>query len=57
MTNLKRHDKKVLEQHFARLGRKGGKARAATLTPERRSEIATKASAAAAAKRSAKKPA
>lgn len=57
MANLKKHDKNVLAQHYARLGRLGGKARAKALTPERRREIAAKANQAAATKRGGKPPA
>lgn len=41
----------IIREHFAALGRLGGAARAAKLSPERRKAIATKAS--KAAKRSA----
>jgi hypothetical protein len=48
-------NKQDISKLFSDLGRKGGKARAKSLTPERRREIATKASKAAAKKRSEKK--
>lgn len=35
--------KKELREYMAKLGKKGGKARALSLTPERRSEIARNA--------------
>lgn len=38
-------DRDALSSAAAELGRKGGKARAASMTPERRSEIAKKAAA------------
>jgi hypothetical protein len=38
--------KKELSEYFAKLGKKGGKNRSGTLTPERRREIAKKAAAA-----------
>jgi hypothetical protein len=57
MANMTGHDKNLLNSYFANLGRKGAKARAKALTATQRVEIARKASAAAAAKRSAKKPA
>jgi hypothetical protein len=38
-------DERELSSAAAQLGRKGGKARAAAMTPERRSEIARKAAA------------
>jgi general stress protein YciG len=48
-------NKQDISKLFSDLGRKGGKARAKTLTPERRKEIARKASKAAAEKRTKKK--
>jgi hypothetical protein len=52
------HDQKVIEQfksqYFAKLGRKGSKARAQALTAAQRVAIATKASKAAAKARMAK---
>jgi hypothetical protein len=33
----------VLSQHLSKLGRKGGKARLTTMTPERRREVASNA--------------
>jgi hypothetical protein len=41
-------------KYLAEIGRKGGKARMKTMTPEQRKEIATKASRAAAAARKRK---
>jgi len=41
-------DEAELSKYFSRIGRKGGIARAQQLTPERRKEIATRASKAAA---------
>jgi hypothetical protein len=41
-----------LSDYFSRIGRKGGVARAKTLTPEQRKSSATRASKAAAKKRS-----
>ena len=35
--------KSALSKHLSELGRKGGKARLKSMTPEQRSEIATKA--------------
>jgi len=49
---MNKHDVSKL---FSDLGRKGGKARAKSLTPARRREIAIKASKAAAEKRTKKK--
>jgi hypothetical protein len=49
-------NKRDISKLFSDLGRKGGKARAKSLTAKRRKEIATKASAAAAEKRREKKP-
>ncbi len=48
-------NKQDISKLFSDLGRKGGKARAKSLTPKRRKEIATKASKAAAEKRIKKK--
>jgi len=48
-------NKQAISKLFSDLGRKGGKARAKSLTPERRREIARKASKAAAEKRMKKK--
>jgi hypothetical protein len=48
-------NKQDISKLFSDLGRKGGKARAKSLTPARRKEIATKASKAAAGKRIKKK--
>jgi len=48
-------NKQDISKLFSDLGRKGGKARAKSLTPARRKEIATKASKAAAEKRIKKK--
>jgi hypothetical protein len=47
-------DQDQLSQYFADMGRKGGKERAKRLSAERRKEIATKASKAAAEARSRK---
>jgi hypothetical protein len=47
-------DQDALSEYFAALGRKGAKMRNQRLTPERRKEIATKASAAAAKVRTRK---
>jgi len=48
-------NKQDISKLFSDLGRKGGKARAKSLTPARRREIAIKASKAAAEKRTKKK--
>jgi hypothetical protein len=48
-------NKQEISKLFSDLGRKGGKARAASLTSARRREIAVKASKAAAKKRMKKK--
>jgi len=47
-------DEAELSRYFSRIGRKGALARAKRLTPERRKEIATKASKAAAKARTRK---
>ena len=47
-------DEDALSEYFAALGRKGAKARNQKLSPERRKEIATKASKAAAKARTQK---
>jgi len=44
-------DPDLLSRYFSEMGRKGAKERAKRLSPERRKEIATKASKAAAKKR------
>jgi hypothetical protein len=49
-----RMDEEQLSAYFSQMGRKGGKARAQKLTPERRKEIATQASRAAAKVRTKK---
>jgi hypothetical protein len=49
-----RPDPELLSRYFSDLGRKGAKERAKRLSPERRKEIATKASKAAAKARSQK---
>jgi len=46
MTDLP--DENQLSRYFSMLGKKGGKARFAKMTPEQRKELATKASKAAA---------
>lgn len=55
--NLVKHDQNVISQHFAALGRKGGKkggaARAKAMSPTQRRESALKASRAAAKARRA----
>jgi hypothetical protein len=47
-------DEDQISQILSEIGRRGGKARAKALTPERRKEIATKASKAAAKARTRK---
>jgi hypothetical protein len=49
MTDLP--DEEQLSRYFSMMGKKGGKARFAKMTPEQRKELATKASKAAAAAR------
>lgn len=44
--SVKKPSKAVMGAYFRALGKKGGKARAESLTPERRSEIARNAAAA-----------
>jgi len=55
--NLKKHDENVLAAHYAKLGRKGAKARAKALSPERRVEIAKAARAVGVARQEARKAA
>jgi hypothetical protein len=52
MTDLP--DENQLSRYFSMIGKKGGKARFARMTPEQRKELATKASKAAAKVRSKK---
>jgi hypothetical protein len=52
MTDLP--DENQLSRYFSMIGKKGGKARFARMTPEQRRELATKASTAAAKARSKK---
>lgn len=47
-------DENQLSRYFSMMGKKGGKARFAKMTPEQRKELATKASKAAAIARSKK---
>jgi hypothetical protein len=47
-------DKTVISKYLSELGRRGGKARLKTMTPEERRRIATKASKAAAKARTLK---